>query len=74
MELIKCAKCGEELCIAVDSHKTEDIVKFRIICVCKHVNTRSFIGFPRLGGTDTCYFDFTDQEEITCKKRHESTK
>lgn len=69
MELIKCAKCGAELCLAKDSGG-DDMKTIKIICVCKHKNTRTFLGFPKLGGTDEYYFDFTNEDEITCKKRH----
>lgn len=70
MDSIKCEKCGEELCLAQDGggDKTQII---KIVCVCKHKNSKTFVGFPKLGGVDKYYFDFTDEDEITCKKRHE---
>jgi len=69
MESIKCAKCSAELCYASDSGG-DNMTIIKIICPCGHKNTRTFFGFPRLAVTDDHYFDFTNEDEITCKKRH----
>ena len=68
MQLFSCEKCQEELCVAVDSGG-DSIIPFTIVCVCGHKNKAEFIGYPKLGGVDKYYFEFTDEFQITCKKR-----
>lgn len=69
MELIECKKCNRKLCYAADSD-TDIIQTIKIICPCGEVNKRGFLGYPKLSGTEDCYFEFTDEDEITCKDRN----
>jgi hypothetical protein len=68
MVLFECEKCKEKLCNTADSGG-DDIVQFTIICVCGHKNRTEFVGYPKLAGVDLYYFEFTDEFQITCKRR-----
>lgn len=52
-----------------DSDPNGDYTRFYVRCTCGYVNTFSFFGYPKLFGTPDIYFEFTDEFEITCKKR-----
>lgn len=67
MNELKCAKCGTTMALAKESDG--DLMELMVICICKHRNSFDFLGYPRLAGTHEIYFEFTDEEEITCHKR-----
>lgn len=66
MEL-KCEKCQKSLCLGRDT--TGDITPFTVVCICSHKTKFEFLGYPRLCANDEFYFNFTDEDEITCQKR-----
>lgn len=68
MELIQCKKCNKKLCYAADS-ETDVIQTLKITCVCKELNTKAFLGYPKLSGTEECYFEFVDEDHIVCRDR-----
>lgn len=69
---ISCFKCGEQLCYAADSG--EKFTTINVVCVCGQVNKESFLGFPKLAGTDKYYFEFVDENKIVCKLRNNNRK
>lgn len=66
MEL-KCEKCHLSMCLGRDT--TGDITSFTVVCICSHKTKFEFLGYPRLCANDEYYFNFTDEDEITCQKR-----
>lgn len=60
MKVITCSNCKEELCVASDSG-TDEVIQFKIECVCKKENVELFLGYPKLCGVDKYYFEFVDQ-------------
>lgn len=66
MEL-KCEKCQEYLCLGRDTDGP--LTQFHVVCICGSRTKFNFIGYPRLCANDKYYFNFTDEDEITCQKR-----
>ena len=66
---LHCSKCKTHMAYGNDSDPNGDYTRFYVRCTCGHVNTFSFFGYPKLFGTPEIYFEFTDEFEITCKKR-----
>lgn len=66
---LHCSKCKAHMAYGNDSDEDGDFVKFSVKCICGHTNIFSFLGYPKLFGTPDIYFEFTDEFEITCKKR-----
>jgi len=68
LSVITCSKCQEELLYAIDSGG-EEIVSFKVQCVCGKEIIETFIGYPKLSGNDKYYFEFIDENKIMCKPR-----
>lgn len=66
---LRCSKCNAHMAYGNDSNPDGDFVKFKVKCICGYMNHLSFFGYPKLFGTPEIYFEFTDEYEITCKKR-----
>ena len=67
MNPINCPSCGQLCCYAADTDG--DLVNLNVVCICGYNNIVSFIGYPKLWGTDDTYFEFTDEFKIECKHR-----
>lgn len=66
---LRCEKCSAIMAYGNDSDEDGEYVLFTVNCICGKSNHLSFFGYPKLFGTPEVYFDFTDEFEITCKKR-----
>lgn len=67
--MIVCDKCNRKLCWAADGSKPEKVVKFYVVCPCGHTISNTFLGYPKLAGTDEYSFEFVDEFKIVCKPR-----
>ena len=67
MQPIICEKCN--IVCAFSRDTDGELMTLKVKCVCGHINTPQFIGYPNLFGTDDYYFEFTDEDMIECHKR-----
>lgn len=67
MNPVNCPSCGQLCCYAADTDG--DLTNIDVVCICGYKNIVSFIGYPKLWGTDDIYFEFTDEFKIECHKR-----
>lgn len=64
---LKCKNCSIVMAIAKETEG--DLLTLTVKCLCGKDNKFTFLGYPKLFGTHEVYFEFTDEQEITCHKR-----
>jgi len=67
MNMLTCEKCKKELVFGKDSDPEGEVTSLAVVCPCGHRTYYSFLGYPTLYSTGYYYFEFTDENEITCK-------
>lgn len=64
---VTCPKCFHLCCYAADTDG--DLTIMTIVCTCKNTFNATYLGYPKLYGTDDTYFEFTDEFRIECRPR-----
>lgn len=67
MQELICKDCYKVMCLGEDTDG--DLMTLKVICICGKKNEFQFMGYPKLWGTHEIYFDFTDEDELTCHNR-----
>ena len=67
MNPVTCPKCFRICCYAADTDG--DLTTMTVVCTCKHSFNNTYLGYPKLWGTDDTYFEFVDEFRIECHQR-----